>query len=82
MRKMNSTGYEGIGWMREGRRWGIGSLGNEAAGTREPGGSFVWRVSRTDVRNWLGADIKVSFRLIFLLCLPSLSLYTCLWPFL
>lgn len=26
MRKMNSTGYEGIGWIREGRRWGIGSL--------------------------------------------------------
>lgn len=23
---MNSTGYEGIGWIREGRRWGIESL--------------------------------------------------------
>lgn len=23
---MNSTGYEGIGWIREGRRWGIWSL--------------------------------------------------------
>ena len=35
MRKMNSTGYEGIGWVREGRRWGIGSL--VPRGTRRQG---------------------------------------------
>jgi len=26
MRKMNSTGYEGIGWICEGRQWDIWSL--------------------------------------------------------
>lgn len=26
MRRMNSTGYEGIGWICERRQWGIGSL--------------------------------------------------------
>lgn len=56
---------------------------NKTAGEREtfqPGeafsGGFLGQVSAA----WLGADVKVSFCLIFSLWLQSLSLL-CLWPF-
>lgn len=62
--------------------WESYSKGNEAAGKSKtvwPGGSFVQRVSRAGVSDWLGADIKVSFRFISVVWLQSLSLlYVCL----